>query len=99
MCLGIPGEVVSRHPEIDDLVTVDVLGARRLVNVGLLDERPAPGQWVLIHVGFALEVIDADGARAALAGLELLGRPDPLRPPDPTFQQPDQSKEAAPWAP
>lgn len=97
MCLGIPGEVIAHHPEHPDLVTVDVLGARRTVNVGLLDERPDPGQWVLIHVGFALETIDAEGARAALSGLELLGRPDPgSTQPEPVGEP---AKEAAPWGP
>lgn len=76
MCLGIPGRVL----EIVDgyagqVALVDVEGAQRKVNVGMLDEQPASGQWVLIHMGFAVEAIDEAKAREALAGLELMGQP------------------------
>ena len=55
MCLGIPGEVIELHPEQPDLAKVDVSGVRRLIDIGLLtDDPPVPGEWVLIHVGFAL---------------------------------------------
>jgi hydrogenase expression/formation protein HypC len=58
------------------LALVDVVGGRRRVNVGMLeDEVLAPGDWVLIHVGFAVEKVDEAAARQALAGLELMGRP------------------------
>lgn len=78
MCLGIPGQVVEIVDGFaDQLALVDVEGARRRVNVGLLDARPEPGSWVLIHMGFALEVVDEDQAAAALSGLELLGRQRP----------------------
>jgi hydrogenase expression/formation protein HypC len=60
----------------DQLALVDVVGARRRVNVGLLeDDVLEPGDWVLIHVGFAVEKVDEAAARAALDGLELMGRP------------------------
>jgi len=76
MCLGIPGRVVRLEPGFADQVAlVDVEGAERRVNVGMLDEPPAPGEWVLIHMGFALEVIDEAAARQAMSGLELMGRP------------------------
>jgi hydrogenase expression/formation protein HypC len=59
MCLGIPGEVIELHPDQPDLAKVDVSGVRRLINIGLLtDDPPVPGEWVLIHVGFALSKID-----------------------------------------
>jgi hydrogenase expression/formation protein HypC len=75
MCLGIPGEVVSLHPERVDLATVTVSGVRRMVNVGLLDEGELqPGDWVLIHVGFALSKIDEEEAASALAYLEGVGQ-------------------------
>ena len=75
MCLGIPGEVLEILPEQPDLAKVDVSGVRRLINVGLLsDDPPAPGEWVLIHVGFALSKIDEDEAAAALAFLEGIGQ-------------------------
>ncbi|BCB91901.1 carbamoyltransferase HypF [Phytohabitans suffuscus] len=82
MCLGIPGLVVGTVPGYaGQLALVDVEGARRRINVGMLDRPPAPGQWVLIHMGFAVEVVDAAAARAALSGLELMGqaRPDRVR--------------------
>lgn len=72
MCLAIPGRVVEVVDAADELALVDVAGVTRTVNVGLLDcERlqELPGQWVLIHVGFALSRIDE---REALATLELL---------------------------
>ena len=58
----------------DQLALVDVQGARRRVNVGMLDAPPLPGQMILIHMGFAMEVIDAAKAEQALSGLELMGR-------------------------
>jgi hydrogenase assembly chaperone HypC/HupF len=58
----------------DQLALVEVEGAARKVNIGLLDEAPAPGQWVLIHMGFAVELTDPVGAEEAMAGLELMGR-------------------------
>jgi hydrogenase expression/formation protein HypC len=54
-----------------------VQGARRRINLGLLDpdqQRLSPGDWVLIHMGFAMERIDETAAREALAGLELMGQ-------------------------
>ena len=75
MCLGIPGEVVSLHPERADLATVTVSGVRRMVNVGLIDEGELqPGDWVLIHVGFALSKIDEEEAASPLAYLEGVGQ-------------------------
>jgi hydrogenase assembly chaperone HypC/HupF len=59
----------------DQLALVEVEGAARKVNIGLLDEPPAPGQWVLVHMGFAVETTDEAGAEQAMAGLELMGRP------------------------
>jgi hydrogenase maturation protein HypF len=59
----------------DQLALVDVAGASRRVNIGMLDEPPAPGDWVLIHVGFAVSVVDEAEAARARSGLELMGRP------------------------
>jgi len=80
MCLGIPGQVV----EIVDgyagqLALVDVEGAKRRVNIGMLTEPPGPGAWVLIHLGFAVEIIDAKEASRAMSGLELVGQARRLR--------------------
>jgi hydrogenase expression/formation protein HypC len=75
MCLGIPGEVVEILADRPDLAKVDVSGVRRNINVGLLEEEGVqPGDWVLIHVGFALSKIDEEEARAALAFLEGIGQ-------------------------
>lgn len=75
MCLGIPGEIVEILDDRPDLATVDVSGVRRNINIGLLgDERPGPGEWVLIHVGFALSTIDEQEAHAALEFLESIGQ-------------------------
>jgi hydrogenase expression/formation protein HypC len=74
MCLGIPGSIVEIDAERPDLAKVDVSGVRRIINIGLLeDEQLAPGDWILIHVGFALSKIDEEEAAAALAFLEGIG--------------------------
>lgn len=70
MCLGIPGEVVDLLAEHPDLAEVDLRGERRVINIGLLaDDVVGPGDWVLIHMGFALSTIDEEEAEAALAFL------------------------------
>ncbi len=76
MCLGIPGQVVEMVEGYgDQLVLADVVGAQRRVNIGLLeDQNLSPGDWILIHMGLAVERIDAAGAEQALAGLELMGQ-------------------------
>jgi hydrogenase expression/formation protein HypC len=75
MCLGIPGEVVELMDDRPDLAKVDVSGVRRAINIGLLsDEKLEPGDWVLIHVGFALSKIDEQEAKAALDFLEGIGQ-------------------------
>jgi hydrogenase expression/formation protein HypC len=75
MCLGIPGELVELADDDTDLATVSVAGVRRKVNVGLLadDEELAVGDWILIHVGFALAKIDEAEAAAALEMLHNMG--------------------------
>lgn len=75
MCLGIPGEVIELLPDRPDLAKVNVSGVRRAINIGLLEnEEVGPGDWVLIHVGFALSKIDEHEAQAALAFLEGIGQ-------------------------
>lgn len=75
MCLGIPGQLVELVDANDDLAKVDVSGVTRTVNVGLLTaEELVPGDWVLIHVGFAMSKIDEEEAQVALASLKLLGQ-------------------------
>ncbi|WP_028265798.1 HypC/HybG/HupF family hydrogenase formation chaperone [Arthrobacter sp. MA-N2] len=76
MCLGIPGQVIELLDGYgNQLALVDVAGVHRKINIGLLDDGPLePGSWVLIHMGFALERVDAEGAERALSGLELMGQ-------------------------
>ena len=79
MCLGIPGQVIEMLEGYGgQLALVDVSGAPRKINIGMLEldqQALAPGDWVLIHMGFALDRIDEAEAQEALAGLELMGRP------------------------
>ncbi len=79
MCLGIPGQVVEMVEGYgDQLALVDVAGAARRVNIGMLDldeQNLSAGDWILIHMGFAVERVDAAGAEEAMAGLEMMGRP------------------------
>ena len=76
MCLAIPGQVIEFVDEKNRLAKVDVAGVRRTVNVSLLDRDGAsatPGDWVLIHVGFALSKVDEDEAHATLSLLQKMG--------------------------
>jgi hydrogenase expression/formation protein HypC len=76
MCLGIPGELVDLATEQPDLAVVNVSGVRRKINVALLaDQDLRPGDWVLVHVGFALSKISEEEARAVLDFLASLGTP------------------------
>jgi len=74
MCLAIPGQIEKLLPD-SDLATADVSGVRRNINVGLLDgDRLAPGDWVLIHVGFAISKVDEAEAKASLELLQTMGQ-------------------------
>jgi hydrogenase expression/formation protein HypC len=76
MCLAIPGQILEMVDETNRLAKVDVAGVRRTVNVGLLDEDGegvVPGDWVLIHVGFALSKVDEEEALATRRLLEGMG--------------------------
>jgi hydrogenase expression/formation protein HypC len=75
MCLGIPGQVVEVFDDDNQLAKVEVSGVRRTINVALLkDENLQPGEWVLIHVGFALSKIDEAEAQLTLEALEQVGQ-------------------------
>jgi hydrogenase expression/formation protein HypC len=76
MCLGIPGRVIRMLDGFaGQLALVDVAGEPRKVNIGMLPEETFdPGDWVIIHMGFAVEKTDLAGAEQAMAGLELMGR-------------------------
>jgi hydrogenase expression/formation protein HypC len=68
MCLGIPGRIVDLAPDRPEIARVEVDGRLREVNVMLLDDaRPKPGDWVLIHLGFALQTMTEDEAAETLS--------------------------------
>ncbi len=77
MCLAIPGQIVEISDQMNHLARVTVAGVQRTVNVGLLDDdeegAAKPGDWVLIHVGFAISRVDEAEAQATLALLERMG--------------------------
>lgn len=74
MCLAIPGKIIEISPDNPDSALVDVVSVRRRVDLGLLqDDRPKPGDWVLIHVGFAMSRISAEQAAETLEILRALG--------------------------
>jgi hydrogenase expression/formation protein HypC len=75
MCLGIPGQVIEFVDEAHDIARLDVNGVRRNINVSLLmPDGLQVGDWVLVHVGFALSKIDEEEAKRTLSYLETLGQ-------------------------
>ena len=77
MCLAIPGRILEIVDEANRLAKVDVAGVQRTVNIGLLDAdgvEAGVGDWVLIHVGFALSKVDEAEAEATLTLLQGMGR-------------------------
>jgi hydrogenase expression/formation protein HypC len=74
MCLAIPGQVVELYPDQPNAAMVDVVGVRRKVDLGLLqDNLPVRGDWVLIHVGFAMSKISEEDAIDQMRTLRMLG--------------------------
>ena len=74
MCLAIPGKIIELLAEDRDLAVVDILGVRRRVDLGLLlDDPPTTGDWVLIHVGFAMSKISEVDALDQLRMLTDIG--------------------------
>jgi hydrogenase expression/formation protein HypC len=76
MCLAIPGQIIQVVDDANRLAQVDVAGVKRTINIGLLDVdgvSAGPGDWVLIHVGFALSKVDEDEALATRKLLEAMG--------------------------
>jgi hydrogenase expression/formation protein HypC len=74
VCLAIPGKIIELDSHNDHLAVVDVVGVRRKVDLGLLqDEPPVPGDWVLIHVGFAMSKISEADAVDQMQTLTTLG--------------------------
>jgi hydrogenase expression/formation protein HypC len=74
MCLAIPGKIVEIASDNPNSALVDVVGMRRRVDLGLLvEDPPVPGDWVLIHVGFAMSKISEADAADQMRTLEMLG--------------------------
>lgn len=78
MCLGIPGKIIAITHQVNKLATVEVLGVRREINIAcIVDDGHSVdscvGDWVLVHVGFAMSRIDANEAQLTLAILHELG--------------------------
>ncbi|GAB7259228.1 hydrogenase maturation factor HybG [Dickeya ananatis] len=73
MCLGVPGKVVAVGPDLHYPARVDVCGVQREVNIALVcegDPEELVGQWVLVHVGFAMSLLDEQEAQETLAALQ-----------------------------
>jgi hydrogenase expression/formation protein HypC len=78
MCLGIPGQIVRLDDAVRKLATVDVAGVRRQINIACIVDAAHPaeacvGDWVLVHVGFAMSRIDQTQAAETLRILTELG--------------------------
>ena len=74
MCLAIPGKIVEIFSDNQDSALVDVVGVRRKIDLGLLqDDKPLPGDWVLVHVGFAMSKISEQDAFEQMQTLIMLG--------------------------
>ncbi len=69
MCLGIPAQLVGGETGHPDLAVVDMGGVQRVINIALLEDPPRAGDWVLVHLGFALSAMTPDEARDGLAAL------------------------------
>ncbi len=75
MCLGIPAHIVDIVDADQALATVEISGVQRVVSTSLLtDEQVKPGDWVLVHVGFAMATIDPQEAAETLALLAEIGQ-------------------------
>jgi hydrogenase expression/formation protein HypC len=77
MCLAIPGRIVDISPDQPNTAVVEVVGVRRKVDLGFLQHNPpVAGDWVLIHVGFAMSKISEDDALDRMRTLRTLGEPE-----------------------
>jgi hydrogenase expression/formation protein HypC len=74
MCLAIPAKIIELFPDEGTRALVEVVGVRRNIDTGLLsDDPPKKGDWVLIHVGFAMSKISEEQALDQLQTLAMLG--------------------------
>ena len=97
MCLAIPGKVIELFPGIPYLATVEVAGVRRKVDLGLLEnDLPKSGEWVLIHVGFAMSKISEKDALEQMQTLIMLGESEQAMQEVRGYglEEPDESKSS-----
>lgn len=83
MCIGIPGQIIAVGEDIHQYATADVNGVKREINIALICEgepQELLGQWVLIHVGFAMSIIDEQEAKETMAALAALGELEQIYP-------------------
>ncbi len=76
MCLGIPGQIIEITDPDQMMAMADISGVRRAVNIACVapaNPGDLVGEWALIHVGFAMSVIDAEEAAKTLEALRGLG--------------------------
>ncbi|AMG31853.1 HypC/HybG/HupF family hydrogenase formation chaperone [Grimontia hollisae] len=77
MCLGIPGQIIGVEDDTNCIATVEISGVRRPVNIACVLNGQTPkacvGEWVLVHVGFAMSRIDSEEAEKTLALLAEIG--------------------------
>lgn len=77
MCLAIPGKIVEVSAQNPDSAVVEIVGVRRKIDLGLLaEDKPVAGDWVLIHVGFAMSKISEQDATEQMNTLKMLGEID-----------------------
>lgn len=95
MCVGIPGQIVDFDTAHPDLAMVDVAGVARPINLGLLKaEALRVGDWIVIHMGFALEKMTSEQATEAIEVLRTLGQG---AEDDPAFALHLTDAEEPPW--
>lgn len=82
MCIGIPCQIISIDPASTRMALADINGVRRLVDISLIDTHGKAtttliGQWVLVHVGFAMNLLDEQDAKDTLEALKAMGEMEP----------------------
>jgi hydrogenase expression/formation protein HypC len=98
MCLGLAARIIAADADHPDLAVADIAGVRRTVNVGLLDAPVAPGDWVLVHMGFALDTIPDDELDDVLGSLGLMAEEREADSPLRNAEAPPQPYDAE-WEP
>jgi hydrogenase expression/formation protein HypC len=80
MCLAIPAKIVELTKDEENRAMVEVVGVRRYIDTGLLqDDPPRVGDWVLVHVGFAMSKVSEADALDQIRMLRELGESDAAR--------------------